>query len=300
MRISSKLLLVTLLCFGSVQSAVAKLNVFACEPEYKALMNELAPNAKVYSATTAMQDPHMIQARPSLIAKLRRADLLVCAGAELEVGWLPMLQMKAANSAVRNANTGLFFGTDHIETLDKLDKVDRSMGDVHAQGNPHIQFDPYRLLQVADALHQRLIKLDPEHQTEYQQNFANFKQRWTQAIKGWEKKAAPLKGKQVIAYHSTFRYLFNWLRIKQVGDLEPKPGLPPSSSHLASLLSLSNKEHVSAIVITSYQDSKGGQWLSKKTDIPFLQLPATVGADNTQDLFQLYDTVIVKLNGAIQ
>ncbi|RLV60935.1 zinc ABC transporter substrate-binding protein [Parashewanella curva] len=299
-RISSKLLLVTLLCFGSVQSAVAKLNVFACEPEYKALMNELAPNAKVYSATTAMQDPHMIQARPSLIAKLRRADLLVCAGAELEVGWLPMLQMKAANSAVRNANTGLFFGTDHIETLDKLDKVDRSMGDVHAQGNPHIQFDPYRLLQVADALHQRLIKLDPEHQTEYQQNFANFKQRWTQAIKGWEKKAAPLKGKQVIAYHSTFRYLFNWLRIKQVGDLEPKPGLPPSSSHLASLLSLSNKEHVSAIVITSYQDSKGGQWLSKKTDIPFLQLPATVGADNTQDLFQLYDTVIVKLNGAIQ
>nr|WP_246029078.1 zinc ABC transporter substrate-binding protein [Parashewanella tropica] len=293
---SSKLLGLTLLLVGSVQPVFAQLNVFACEPEYQSLINELAPEAKVYSATTALQDPHMIQARPSLIAKLRRADLLVCAGAELEVGWLPMLQMKAANSAVRNANTGLFFAADHIETLDKLERVDRSMGDVHAQGNPHIQFDPYRLLKVADALHQRLIKLDPEQKAEYQRNFEAFKQRWTQAIKSWEQKAVSLKGKQVIAYHTSFRYLFNWLGIKQVGDLEPKPGLPPSSSHLAGLLALAKQQPIDLIVQASYQDTKGSKWLASHTKLPMVVLPATVTREADSDsLFKLYDDVITKL-----
>ncbi len=130
MRINSKVIKMgcAALALSFTQVAYAGLNIFTCEPEYAALAKELAPDADIYSATTAMQDPHQVQARPSLIAKLRQADLAICAGADLEVGWLPMLQMKSANAKVRSTDKGLFYAAEHIQTLDKLDKVDRSMG----------------------------------------------------------------------------------------------------------------------------------------------------------------------------
>ncbi len=274
----------------------AALKIFACEPEYAALVKEIAPDANVYSATTAMQDPHQIQARPSLIAKMRRADLVVCAGADLEIGWLPMLQLKSANPKVRNNKTGMFFAAEHTDTLDKLEKVDRSMGDVHAKGNPHLHFSPQRVLQIGQALTQRLVELDSEHKSEYQQNYADFKTRWQSTEMRWQQQAIPLKGKHVIAYHSSFRYLFDWLGIEQVGDLEPKPGLPPSTSHLAKLLKLSKTDHVNAIVVSSYQDPRGGEWLGKKANIPVVILPMSIGGDKqSKDLFSLYDSAISKL-----
>ena len=280
--------------------ANAALNVFACEPEYAALTKEIAPKANVYSATTAMQDPHQIQARPSLIAKMRRADLAVCAGADLEIGWLPMLQLKSANPTVRNSQTGLFLAAEHTETLDKLDNVDRTMGDVHAKGNPHLHLDPYRLLQVGKALTQRLSQIDSDRAKEYQANFTAFEQQWKQAISEWEKQAQSLKGKQVIAYHSSFRYLFHWLGMKQIGDLEPKPGLPPTTGHLAQLLKLTKQQHVSGVVVASYQDERGGQWLAKRANIPLVIMPITVGGNQqSSDLFKLYDGLIKQLLGSL-
>ena len=151
MHINFKLLLSSALLTLS-QSAFAQMNIFACEPEYAALAKELAPSAKIYTATTAMQDPHQVQARPSLIAKMRQADLVICAGADLEIGWLPMLQMKSANTRVRSTDDGLFFAADHVETLDQMSNVDRSMGDVHSAGNPHLHFSPQRVLDIAKAL----------------------------------------------------------------------------------------------------------------------------------------------------
>ncbi|KPZ73617.1 metal ABC transporter solute-binding protein, Zn/Mn family [Shewanella sp. 10N.286.52.A9] len=295
MRINSK----TLIAIGALfspflaGSANAQLNVFACEPEYAALSQELAPDAKVYSATSALQDPHQVQARPSLIAKMRQADLVVCAGADLEIGWLPMLQMKASNNKVRSTDNGLFYAAEHIETLDQLENVDRSMGDVHAKGNPHLHFDPSRLLQVADALSAKMTQLDPDSATSYQANLAAFSEKWQKAIPQWEEKAAGLKGKKVIAYHSSFRYLFNWLGMEQVADLEPKPGIPPSSSHLAKLVSRSQEGDVMAILFTSYQDDRGANWLGERTDLPVIMLPMSVGGnDDSKDLFSLYDSVI--------
>lgn len=238
MRINSNLAKLAAVALSVTYTGLAhaELNVFACEPEYAALTKELAPTASIYSATTALQDPHQVQARPSLIAKMRQADLVVCAGADLEVGWLPMLQMKSANAKVRSTEQGLFFAADQIETLDKLASVDRSMGDVHAQGNPHIHFDPTRLLKVATALSAKLTQLDPAGAADYQQSLADFTTRWQAAVPRWEAQAKGLQGKKVIAYHSSFRYLFNWIGIEQVADLEPKPGLAPTSGHLASLL----------------------------------------------------------------
>lgn len=300
MRINSKLVKLAAVALSAAYMGLAhaELNVFACEPEYAALAKELAPTANIYSATTALQDPHQVQARPSLIAKMRQADLVVCAGADLEVGWLPMLQMKSANAKVQSTEKGLFFAADHIETLDKLASVDRSMGDVHAQGNPHLHFDPMRLLQVATALTSKMAQLDPASEAHYQQSLADFTARWQAAIPRWEEQAKGLQGKKVIAYHSSFRYLFNWLGIEQVADLEPKPGLAPTSGHLASLLTRAEQGDILAVVVASYQDERGAKWLGEKAYLPVLMLPMSVGGnDSSKDLFSLYDSVISLLNG---
>ncbi len=290
-RINFKLIISGVL-FTLSSNAFAQFNIFTCEPEYAALAKELAPDARIYSATTAMQDPHQVQARPSLIAKMRQADLVVCAGAELEVGWLPMLQMKAANAKVRNTDLGLFFAADHVETLDKMSNVDRSMGDVHSQGNPHLHFSPPRILAIAKALTEKLIQLDSDNSRDYQQQLERFSSRWTLASAKWQEAASKLSGMKVIAYHSSFRYLFDFSGIEQVADLEPKPGLPPTSGHLAGLLKQANNSDITAIVIASYQDKRGANWLAEKSNLPVIVLPLSVGGnEQSNDLFSLYDNV---------
>lgn len=297
-RINFKLLLASVM-LASSSSAFAQLNIFACEPEYASLVKELAPSARIYSATTAMQDPHLVQARPSLIAKMRQADLVICAGADLEIGWLPMLQMKAANARVRNTDNGLFYAADHIDTLDKVANVDRSMGDVHAAGNPHLHFSPQRMLTVAKALTAKLSQLDEEQKAHYQDNLSRFTVRWLEASENWSKSSANLKGMKVIAYHSSFRYLFDFLGIEQVADLEPKPGLPPTSGHLASLLKRAKQGDISTIVLASYQDDRGANWLAKRANLPVTVLPLSVGGDKHSDtLFSLFDNVIALLEQA--
>lgn len=296
MRINFKLIISSVL-FTLSSNAFAQFNIFTCEPEYAALAKELAPDARIYSATTAMQDPHQVQARPSLIAKMRQADLVICAGAELEVGWLPMLQMKAANSQVRNTDLGLFFAAEHVETLDQMSNVDRSMGDVHSQGNPHLHFSPQRMLAIAKALTEKLIQLDSDNSSRYQQQFESFNSRWKIASSKWQEVANKLSGMKVIAYHSSFRYLFDFAGIEQVADLEPKPGLPPTSGHLASLLKQAKNGEITAIVIASYQDKRGANWLAEKSNLPVIVLPLSVGGnEQSNDLFSLYDNVLSLLS----
>ncbi|MGB2742602.1 MAG: zinc ABC transporter substrate-binding protein [Cognaticolwellia sp.] len=292
MRTNFKLILTSALLTLS-HSAFAQFNIFACEPEYAALAKELAPDARIYSATTAMQDPHQVQARPSLIAKMRQADLVICAGAELEIGWLPMLQMKAANSQVRSTDKGLFFAAEQVETLDKMTNVDRSMGDVHSQGNPHLHFSPQRMLTIANGLTQKLIQLDVDQAESYKSRLENFTHRWQLASVKWQQMANELKGLKVIAYHSTFRYLFDFSGIEQVADLEPKPGLPPTSGHLAKLLKRAAQGDISTIVVASYQDQRGAKWLAEKANLSVVVLPLSVGGnEQSLDLFSLYDSVL--------
>lgn len=296
MHTNSKILLLTIIAIGWLPTADAKVNVFACEPEWAALAKELAPDAQIYSATTARQDAHQVQARPSLIAKMRRADILVCSGADLEIGWLPMLQMKSANPKVRSTDKGLFYAADQVQTLDQMTKADRTQGDVHAAGNPHIHLDHERLLKVAKALTNKFSQIDVENGHLYQQQLINFEKRWLKAATKWRQKALPLKGKKVIAYHSNFRYLFAWLGIEQVADLEPKPGIPPSSGHLAKLLKRTQKGDVKAIIYAAYQDSRGANWLAKRAKLPVIELPYTVGGnEQAKDLFSLYDDTLTRL-----
>lgn len=274
--------------------AWANLNIFACEPEWAALAKVLAPGANIFSATRAKQDPHQVQARPSLISKLHKADLAVCSGAELEAGWLPALQLKAANKKVLANKPGLFLAASQVETIDKVENASPLMGDVHPEGNPHLHLDPHRLLEVAGQLAERMKEINPDQKEQYSANFNQFASRWKQNIKKWEEETKSLKGMQVIAYHTSFNYLFHWLGIEMVGDLEPKPGLPPTSKHLAELLDITRHKKVAAIIYAPYQNDRGARWLSDKANIPIVQLPFTVDTDSvtTSTLEGLYNTLV--------
>ncbi len=303
MHINFKRFLISIAVLSTVVAlpAKAELNIFACEPEYAALAQELVGDeATIYSATTAYQDPHFIQARPSLISKMRRADLVVCAGADLEIGWLPMLQAKSNNRDVQSVDKGLFYASDHVVNLDIPVTVDRSMGDVHSLGNPHVHLDPERIAQLAKALTNKLSQLDSDNSEIYQNNLADFLTRWQQATVEWQSQAQALKGLKVIAYHSSFRYLFEFLGMQQVGDLEPKPGLPPTTSHLMTVLDIVEKQQVKLVVYTGYQDKKAASWLQEKTNINSVQLPYTVGGnEQASDLFSMMTQHINLIKSAI-
>ena len=292
----TKVPLLALLLFALVAPQAQALNVFACEPEWGSLLHELAGDAiQVDVGTSALQDVHVIEAKPSLIAKVRRADLIVCTGAELEVGWLPQLIRQSGNSKVASG-PGYFLASDQITTLEKPTKLDRSEGDIHPGGNPHFQMDPYRMLAIAKALDARLAELDPAKAATYKQRLDDFTTRWQAAIKGWEAKAAPLKGRKVVVHHWSWIYLLTWLNMEQIGALEPKPGVPPTSSHLAGLVDLTKASNALAIISAAYQDPKPGQWLSERTGVAAVILPFTVGGDDrSKDLFGLYDSTIDKL-----
>lgn len=272
------------------------LEVFACEQEWGTLAQVLGgEQVNSYVATTALQDIHTIDARPSLIAKLRRADLLICSGADLEVGWLPQLQRQAGNPRVQGGN-GVFFATEFVSLLGKPSVLDRAQGDVHPQGNPHIQLDPHRLLTVAAALTERLALLDSTNAGHYRDNFTRFKASWQQAIQRWEKAAAPLKSRKVVVHHPTFTYLLEWLGIRSVAMLEPKPGLPPTASHLQSVLQIIKTEPVMAVLSATYQDPRPPEWLAERAGVPVVRLAQSVGGDEqATDLIAWYDDTLARL-----
>ncbi len=303
------LFLLNMTLLAATTPVLATLNVFACEPEWASLAENIAGDrAKIDSATTAYQDPHHIEARPSLISKVRRANLLICSGADLEIGWLPLLLRQAANTAVLPGKPGYFEAAAMVERLDipvKTDRsmtdramTDRSMGDVHASGNPHVHLDPNRIQIIAAALSKRLIEIDPEGKPYYQQRYVDFKQRWQTAIQKWQQQAASLKGTRMVVHHRDWVYLFDWLGIEIAGALEPKPGLPASAGHLVALKQTLAEKSAAMIVHTPYQNTRAAKRLSQMTNMPVLELPYTVGGhERVTDLFSLFDVTIQLLTG---
>ncbi len=277
----------------------ARLRVFACEPEWGSLVQELAGDkVDLDVATSALQDVHVVEARPSLIAKVRAADLVVCTGAGLEVGWLPQLIRQSGNAKVASG-AGSFMAAAQVKTLERPTALDRANGDVHPDGNPHVQMDPRRVLVIARQLSARLVQLDPANAATYKQRGADFEKRWLAAMSRWKAQAAPLKGRKVVVHHISWVYLWDWLGIQQIGALEPKPAVPPTAAHLAELIGTTKSNNTLAIVHAAYQDSKPSNWLSQRTGVPVLALPFTVGGDaQSTDLFGLFDSTISKLLGA--
>jgi zinc/manganese transport system substrate-binding protein len=282
--------------------ASAALNVFACEPEWAALAQELGGDkVSAVSATSAFQDPHHIEARPSLIARTRNADLVICSGSELEIGWLPLLLTQSGNGRVRPGSPGYLEASQYVIRLEVPRVVDRSMGDVHPGGNPHIHTDPRNIAKVAAVLGERLAQIDAANAAIYRARAESFDKRWQEAIRRWEQQAGRLKGVAVVGHHKDYTYLINWLGMREVGSLEPKPGIPPTTSHLAELVEQMKQAPAKMIVYSSYNDPRAAQFLSQRTGIPGVMLPFTVGgSDKAKDLFGYFDDIVARLLGPLQ
>ena len=280
----------------------ADLEVFACEPEWAALTREIgAQRVEVFSATTAQQDVHHIRARPGLIARMRRADLVVCTGAGLEAAWLPVLLRRAGNPAVQPGTSGYFEAADHVVMLEKPASLDRAEGDVHARGNPHIHLDPRSIARVARALGERLATLEPTHAAAYRTALENFERRWHTALSDWERQAQPLRGMPVVVHHASWLYLNQWLDLRQIAVLEPKPGVAPTARQLAGTLNILQSTPARVVIRTPYQDPRAAAWLHEHAGLPVLELPYTVGGNRQAgDLFGLFDSTIALLLGVQQ
>jgi zinc/manganese transport system substrate-binding protein len=277
--------------------AHAAVDVFTCEPEWYALTQELGGDkVKVFAATTALEDPHHVQARPSLIARIRRADLLVCTGAELETGWLPILLRRSANGNIQPGRPGYFEAASFVTLKEVPQHLDRAEGDVHAAGNPHIQNDPRNIAQVAEALGARLAVLDSANASYYQQRLSSFRSRWQEAMQRWRREAAPLRGVSIVTQHKNWIYLIDWLGLKEVATLEPRPGVPPTSAYLSEVLQRIRSTPTQAAIHAAYQDPRPTEWFASHSDIKGVTLPFTVGGtEGANNLFAFFDDTIRRL-----
>lgn len=279
--------------------AQAALRVLATTPEWAALTRELGGDkVDVYAATSAFQDVHRVDAKPSLVARARNADLVVAAGAQLEIGWLPILLRESGNARIQPGNPGYFEADSYLQLLEVPALVDRSMGDVHPQGNPHAHLDARNVAIVATALTARLKLVDPSDAAYFDARGTDFQSRWKAAIARWQAQAAPLKGVPVVVIHRDQAYLCHWLGMVEVAAIEPKPGVPPSSSYLAELVTKLSAAPPKMILRNAYNDSKAVDWLAERIHVPVVLLPYSVGGTpGAGDLFKLFDDTINRLTG---
>jgi zinc/manganese transport system substrate-binding protein len=280
--------------------AQAALNVLATVPEWAALAQEIAGDnikmIKVSSATTALQDPHRIDARPSLIARARNADLLIATGAELETGWLPVVQRESGNARIQTGQPGYFEAAAHARMLEIPAKLDRADGDVHASGNPHINTDPRVYLKVGEALAARLAQIDPANAAAYRAGYAAFAARWQTNLTRWEKQVAPLRGQPIVVQHKSFSYLLDWLKLKEVATLEPKPGVEASAAHLSRVLQQVKEQKPRWVIRAVWEGNRATDWFAANSGIPAVVLPFTVGGnDAAKDLTSLFDDTLARL-----
>ena len=282
--------------------AQAAVKVLATTADWASLTVDLGGDqVDVYRATSALQDVHSVEAKPSLVARARTAELLVANGAELEAGWLPVLLQESGNRKIQPGAPGYFEAAAAVKLVDVPASVDRSMGDIHAQGNPHVQLDPRNVAAVARALTARLAAIDATNAAHYQARGEDFQRRWAAALQKWNAQAAPLKGIPVVVIHRDQRYLALWLGLEELAAIEPKPGVPPSAGYLAGLVTRLGTRPPRAILRNAYNDAKAAEWLASRIHTPVVTLPFSVGGTPAaKDLFGLFDDTLARLSAAAQ
>ncbi|GAB4516029.1 MAG: zinc ABC transporter substrate-binding protein [Haliangiales bacterium] len=290
------LLLSTLICASLLWAAPshAALDVVATVPDLAALARAVGgSHVEVSALSRATQDPHWIDAKPNLALTLNRADLLLAVGAELEVGWLPKLQLGARNPAILSGGDGYLECAKHVAMLDvPTGPIDRSMGDIHGAGNPHYLLDPRRALGCAEAIAARLSALDSTHASDYRANLERFRERLTRAQAGWEKKLAPHRGAAVITYHKSWVYLTDWLGLAEVAHLEPKPGIAPTPRHVLEVLQTAKQKRVAVILQADYYPSKTGALVASRSGATLLELRTGAAFERGQGYIEHMDELI--------
>ena len=281
----------------------AALKVLATTPDWGALTQELGgERVNVYVATTALQDVHRVEAKPSLVARARSADLVVATGAELEVGWLPVLIQESGNARIQPGAPGYFEAASALRLLEVPSKLDRSMGDIHPQGNPHVQLDPHNIAAGGARADRAARAARAAQAAYYAARGKDFDARWNAAITAWEAKAAPLKGVHVVIMHRDQAYLCHWLGLVEVASIEPKPGVPPTAAYLGSAGRQADRHAAEAHPAQCLQRSEGRRTgcRSACTRRRWCCRSRWAARRGAKDLFGLFDDTLNKLLAAIK
>jgi zinc/manganese transport system substrate-binding protein len=295
-----------LLCFFLTAMVVAHsgvaradLDVVATVPTLAALAKEIG---KGHTSVTALalpsQDPHFVDAKPSLALKLRDADLLLAVGLQLEVGWLPTLQTGSRNGKILVGSRGYLECSNFARLKEVPQMVDRSQGDIHPGGNPHYLYDPRQLVHVAIGVAGRMAELDPDNAKAYQDNLKVFLKKLHTLEKKLAKRMKPREGTPVVTYHRSWTYLIDWLGFDQVATLEPKPGIPPSPAHVAKVLGLARQKGVKLIIQESYYPDETGKLVAEKAGAKLVVLPGGVDFAGGESLFDHLEEMVTKIEKA--
>jgi zinc/manganese transport system substrate-binding protein len=257
--------------------AMAKLNIVATLPWIGSLASEIGGDRiKVTTLVKPSQDPHYVEAKPSMILEVRRADLLMFNGLELEIGYLPVLVESSRNPMIQPGTRGYFDCSQFVEVIERPAVVDRSMGDVHPLGNPHYLLSPRNIYRVAAGIEEGLATIDPGNDGFYRANLAAWQEKFKEKEKQWGE--YNLKGKKFIAYHKFFEYLANEFGFEIIGYVEPKPGIPPSAGWVERIIELAKRMKPDAILTTSYYGTREVSFLTQKSGVKYVVVPHDVGA----------------------
>ena len=299
----STALSVALLLASAATPAGAALDVVTTTEGLAAISREVGGDrVKVTALSRGIQDPHFVDANPSLAVKLRNADLLIDVGMDLEIGWLPPLVTQSRNAAIQPGGARRLTAGNFVSPMDlPTGPVDRSQGDIHPSGNPHFLTDPRRALQVAAAIAGRLSEIDPGNAAHYRERLQAFQAKVAAAEKGWKAQLAPLAGRSVITQHKTLTYLLDWAGMKAAGYMEPRPGVAPPPSHVASLAAVVKSAGVKGVLVENYYDRRSADQLQSLTGVKVIVIPGDVGGTKEASDWASYVDVLVKsLGQAVQ
>ncbi|MEQ9619938.1 MAG: metal ABC transporter substrate-binding protein [Deltaproteobacteria bacterium] len=291
--------------FSEGRDASAEVKIVTSIPDFAAIAKEIGGDKVVVeSLAKGYQDPHFVDAKPIFITRLNQADLLVYNGLDLEIGWLPILITGARNSDIAApAALGHYNASTSIKNVLEIPTapVDRSIGDVHPGGNPHYMLDPRNGIPVARGIAARLIRMDPENASYYEENFKNFASTLRLKISEWETELKPFKGTKVVTYHKMWIYFTKWAGLTEAGYIEPKPGIPPSPSHVANLIKSMEKLQVKLIIAANFYPEKTASLVAEKTGAAFLSLPVLVeGRDGINTYTELFDAIVGEVTSALK
>lgn len=277
--------LLTTLAFGSI-------NIDTTYSTLGAVAKKVGGDkVKVTVLGSPKYDPHFIVPKPSLLSKLRRADLLIINGGGLELGWLPPLIRGANNANIQNGAKGFLDMSHYVHMIDVPTSVSRAFGDIHAQGNPHYSTDPYVVITMAQAIAKKLIELDPENEKVYKDNLDTFTKEWKVYLKKLDAKMAMCSDKKVIQYHELYNYFLKRYNYKSFGNIEPLPGISPSSKHTLSLINMMRENGVKTILQDVYHEKKTAKFIAGKTDAKVVLIPHDMGADGSKTLEDFYNKI---------
>jgi len=298
----TKLIIGACICLTTALTAQAKINVVATLPDFAALAREIGgDNVDVTALAKPTEDPHFVDARPSFVVKLRQADVLIDGGAELEIGWLPPLLQNARNPKIEAGQPGRVEASQGIRLMEVPAQLTRAAGDVHAMGNPHFMVDPIIAKAVAQRIANALAAVDPAHAADYQANDKKFEATINAKLQEWGAKLLPFKGQSLVAYHDSWVYFAHRFGFNIDLFLEPKPGIPPSPSHLAEVIAQMKAQKIKAIIVEPYHNRKIAEKVAESTGakvVDFAQFPGAL--PDTAGYVQMIDALVNNLVAALK